>query len=192
MVKNGLYFAYVIINPKLQNNRKRSKIMAKDESFDVVSEFDQQELVNAVDQTKRDIQTRFDLKDSGSTVELESNKSIIITTTDDLKLKNIYDILQSKIVKRGLSLRIFDPQKTENALGGNLRQVINLKKGINQESAKKIVADVKTLKLKVQSAIQGDSVRISGKNRDDLQEVITFLREKQDEYNLALQFTNYR
>lgn len=166
--------------------------MAKDESFDVVSEFDQQELLNAVDQTKRDIQTRFDLKDSGSTIEMEAGKTITITTQDDLKLRNIVDILQSKVVKRGLSLKILDIQKAESALGGNIRQVINLKKGISQELAKKIVADVKALKLKVQAAIQGDSIRISGKNRDDLQEVIKFLREKQDEYNTALQFTNYR
>lgn len=166
--------------------------MAKDESFDVVSEFDQQELVNAVDQTKREILTRFDLKDSGSVIELEAGKSIIITTKDDMKLRNIYDILQSKLVKRGLNLKILDPQKIENSLGGNVRQVINLKRGISQDLAKKIVADIKPLKLKVQAAIQGDQVRISGKNRDDLQEVIKFLREKQDDYNIALQFTNYR
>lgn len=166
--------------------------MAKDESFDVVSEFDQQEMVNAVDQTKRDIQARFDLKDSGSTIELEAGKTITITTKDDLKLRNIVDILQSKLVKRNLSMKILDPQPLEHALGGNVRQVINLKKGISQELAKKIVADVKTTKLKVQAAIQGDQVRVSGKNRDDLQEVIKFLREKQDEYNAALQFINYR
>lgn len=166
--------------------------MAKDESFDVVSEFDQQELVNSIDQTKREIQTRFDLKDSGSVIELEAGKSVIITTKDDMKLRNIYDILQSKLVKRGLNLKILDPQKIENSLGGNVRQVINLKRGISQELAKKIVADIKPLKLKVQAAVQGDQVRISGKNRDDLQEVIKFLREKQDDYNIALQFTNYR
>jgi len=96
------------------------------------------------------------------------------------------------MVKRGLNLRILDPQKVESSLGGNVRQVINLKKGINKEQAKKIVADVKGLKLKVQAAIQGDQVRISGKNRDDLQTVIKVLKEKQDEYNLALQFNNYR
>lgn len=166
--------------------------MAKDESFDVVSDFDQQELLNAVDQTKRDMQTRFDLKDSGSVIELEAGKTITITSKDDFKLRNILDILQAKIAKRGLSLKILDPQKVENSLGGNVRQVIKLKKGINQELAKKIVADVKSLKLKVQSAIQADQLRISGKNRDDLQQVIKFLREKQDEYNIALQFVNFR
>ena len=166
--------------------------MAKDESFDVVSEFDQSEMVNAVDQTKREIQARFDLKNSGSTVEIEAGKAIIITTKDDLKLRNIVDILQSKMAKRNLSLRILDPQKVENSLGGNVKQVINLKKGISTELSKKIVADVKTSKIKVQAAIQGDQVRISGKNRDDLQEVIKLLREKQEDYNVALQFNNYR
>lgn len=166
--------------------------MAKDESFDVVSEFDQQEMLNAIDQTKRDIQARFDLKDSGSVIELEGGKSITITTKDDFKLRNIIDILQSKMAKRGLSLKILDFQKPESALSGNIRQLINLKKGISQEIAKKITADIKSLKFKVQPAIQGDQLRISGKNRDDLQEVIKFLREKQDEYDVALQFTNYR
>ena len=166
--------------------------MAKDESFDVVSEFDAQEMVNAVDQTKRELQTRFDLKDSGSIIDLEAGKSITITTKDDFKLRNITDILQAKMAKRGLNLRILDPQKVESALGGNVRQVIKLKKGISQELAKKIVADIKSTKLKVQSTIQADQVRVSGKNRDDLQEVIKLLREKQDEYNVALQFINYR
>ena len=166
--------------------------MAKDESFDVVSDFDQSEMVNAVDQTKREIQARFDLKNSGSTVEIEAGKAVIITTKDDLKLRNIVDILQSKMAKRNLSLRILDPQKVENSLGGNVKQVINLKKGISPELSKKIVADIKTSKIKVQAAIQGDQVRISGKNRDDLQEVIKLLREKQEDYNVALQFNNYR
>jgi len=166
--------------------------MAKDESFDVVSEFDHQELVNAVDQTKRELNSRFDLKGSGSEIELEANKSIIITSSDELKLKNILDILYSKLAKRNLSIKILDPQKVENALGGNVRQAFLLKKGVSQELAKKIVADIKATKLKVQAAIQGDQVRVSGKNRDDLQKIIQMLKEKQDEYNIALQFTNYR
>jgi uncharacterized protein YajQ (UPF0234 family) len=96
------------------------------------------------------------------------------------------------MTKRGLNLKILDPQKVESALGGNVRQVLNLKKGITQELAKKIVADIKATKLKVQASIQKDQVRVSGKSRDDLQAVIKLLREKQDEYNTALQFTNYR
>ncbi|MDD3013976.1 MAG: YajQ family cyclic di-GMP-binding protein [Candidatus Gastranaerophilales bacterium] len=166
--------------------------MAKDESFDVVSEFDQQELVNAVDQTKRELNSRFDLKSSGSEIELEANKSIIITSSDELKLKNILDILYSKMSKRGLSVKILDPQKIDHALGGNVKQTFLLKKGLTQDLAKKIVADIKNMKLKVQAAIQGDQVRVSGKDRDDLQLVIKMLKEKQEEYNIALQFTNYR
>lgn len=166
--------------------------MAKDCSFDIVSEFNQQELVNAVDQTKRDINSRFDLKGSNSEVALDGDKTITITTNDETKLRNILDILQSKLVKRNLSLKILDPQKIENALGGNVRQVFNLKKGLTTELAKKIVADIKTSKLKVQAAIQGDQVRVSGKSKDDLQSVISLMKTKEDEYNIPLQFTNYR
>lgn len=166
--------------------------MAKDCSFDVVSEFDKQELVNAVDQVKRDVASRFDLKDSGSSVELEGDKAITITTSDDMKLRNIYDILQTKLVKRNLSTRILEPQPAENALGGTVRQVINLKKGLNQELAKRIVADIKETKKKVQASIQGDQVRVSGKDKDDLQEVIRLLRSNEEKYDYPLQFTNYR
>ena len=139
--------------------------MAKDCSFDVVSEFDKQELVNAVDQVKRDVLSRFDLKDSGSEIELEADKSITITTKDDMKLRNIVDLLQSKMVKRNLSIKILDPQPVENALGGKVRQVLNLKKGLTMELAKKIVADIKNSKLKVQAAIQGEQVRVRSEER---------------------------
>ena len=166
--------------------------MAKDSSFDVVSEFDRQELVNAVDQVKRDVSSRFDLKDSGSTVDLDADKTITITTSDDMKLRNIYDILQSKLVKRNLSIKILAPQPVENALGGNVRQVFKLKKGLNQELAKKIVADIKDTKKKVQASIQGDQVRVSGKDKDDLQDIIKLLRSNEDKYDYPLQFTNYR
>ena len=166
--------------------------MAKDCSFDVVSEFNQQELVNAVDQTKREISSRFDLKNSNSDVVLDGDKTITITTSDDTKLKNIVDILQSKMIKRGLSIKILDAQKSEAALGGNVRQVFNLKKGLSVELAKKIVADIKTTKMKVQASIQGDQVRVSGKSKDDLQAAIKFLKEKEDSYDIPLQFTNYR
>jgi len=166
--------------------------MAKDCSFDIVSEFDKQELVNAVDQVKRDVLSRFDLKDSGSEIELEADKTITITTKDDMKLRNIVDLLQSKMVKRNLSIKILDPQPVENALGGKVRQVLNLKKGLTMELAKKIVADIKNSKLKVQAAIQGEQVRVSGKSRDDLQEIIKLMRQNEDKYDIALQFTNYR
>ena len=166
--------------------------MAKDCSFDVVSEFDKQEMVNAIDQVKRDVSSRFDLKDSNSEIELEADKSIIITTSDEMRLKNIYDILQSKLVKRNLSIRILDPQPIENALGGRVRRVYNLKKGLSQELAKKIVADIKASKIKVQASIQGEQVRVSGKDKDNLQEVIKMLRLNEDKYDYPLQFTNYR
>ena len=166
--------------------------MAKDCSFDVVSEFDKQEMVNAIDQVKRDVASRFDLKDSNSEIELEADKSIIITTADEMKLKNIYDILQTKLVKRNLSIRILDPQPIENALGGRVRRVYNLKKGLSQELAKKIVADIKASKIKVQASIQGEQVRVSGKDKDNLQEVIKMLRSNEDKYDYPLQFTNYR
>ena len=166
--------------------------MAKDASFDIVSEFDKQELVNAIDQVKRELTTRFDLKDSNSNIELCEDKAINITTNDEMKLKNIYDILQSKLVKRNLSLKILDPQKVENALGGNVKQEIKLKKGLTTELAKKIVAIIKDTKLKVQASIQGDSVRVTGKSRDDLQDVIKAVRAKEEEIDAPLQFTNYR
>ena len=109
-----------------------------------------------------------------------------------MKLRNILDILQSKMIKRGLSIKILDAQAVENALGGNVRQVFNLKKGLTQELAKRIVADIKNTKLKVQGSIQGEQVRVSGKDKDDLQAVIKMLREKEDNYEVPLQFQNYR
>jgi len=166
--------------------------MAKECSFDIVSEYDKQELVNAVDQVKRELTTRFDLKNSNSKVELEQDKEIVITTNDEMKLKNILDILQSKLVKRNLSIKILDAKPVENALGGNVRQVFALKKGLSQELAKKIVTDIKNTKLKVQTSIQGEQVRVTGKDKDDLQSVIQTLRKNADNYDVPLQFTNYR
>ena len=166
--------------------------MAKDCSFDIVSEFDKQELVNAIDQVKREINSRFDLKGSNSDVVLDSDKTMTITTNDEMKLKNIIDILQSKMIKRSLSIKILDGQTVENALGGNVRQIFNLKKGLSQELAKKIVADIKNTKLKVQASIQGEQVRVSGKDKDDLQAVIKMLRENEENYDVPLQFQNYR
>lgn len=166
--------------------------MAKECSFDVVSEFDKQELVNAVDQAKRELTSRFDLKNSNSNIELEADKAITITTNDDMKLRNILDILQSKLAKRDISIKILDPQTMESALGGNVRQVFKLKKGLTQELAKKITADIKDSKIKVQASIQGDQVRVIGKDKDDLQAVIKLLRENVERYDYPLQFQNYR
>ncbi len=166
--------------------------MAKDCSFDVVSEFDKQELTNALDQAKRELSSRFDLKNSNSDITIEGDKAITITTSDEMKLKNIYDILISKLAKRNISMRILDAQGVENALGGNVKQVYILKKGLTQDLAKKISADIKNMKIKVQASIQGDSVRVSGKDKDDLQEVIKMLRSNEEKYDYPLQFTNYR
>ena len=149
-------------------------------------------MVNAVDQVKREIMSRFDLKDSGAEVELEADKAITITAPDEMKLKNIVDILQSKLVKRNISIRILDAQPIENALGGKVRRAFNLKKGLTQELSKKIVADIKDSKMKVQASIQGDSVRVSGKDKDTLQDVIKLLRLNEEKYDYPLQFTNYR
>lgn len=166
--------------------------MAKECSFDVVSEFDKQELVNAIDQVKRDLISRFDLKNSNSSIELEGDKSITIATNDDMKLRNILDILQTKLVKRNLSIKILDPQKIESALGGTVRQVFILRKGLTQEMAKKVVADIKESKIKVQASIQGDQVRVVGKDKDDLQAVIQLLKGNDENYDSPLQFQNYR
>lgn len=166
--------------------------MAKECSFDVVSEFDKQELVNAVDQTKRDLISRFDLKNSNSEIELEADKTITITSSDDLKLRNILDILHTKLTKRNLSIKILDPQTVEHALGGKVRQVFKLRKGLTQELAKKVVADIKDSKIKVQASIQGDQVRVIGKDKDDLQAVIQLLRDNNEKYDHPLQFQNYR
>lgn len=167
--------------------------MSKDASFDVVSEFDKQELVNALDQVRREIASRFDLKDSGSDVELNAEGTqITVTTTDEFRIRNILDILESKLVKRGLSVNILDAQPVEHALGGNVRQPFKLKQGIDKDLAKKIVATIKDSKLKVQASIQGDQVRVVGKNKDDLQAVIKQLNQCADSWSVPLQFTNYR
>ena len=166
--------------------------MAKDSSFDIVSEFDKMELINSIEQTKKEINSRFDFKNSNSQIDLDQDKSITITTSDEMKLKNILDILQSKMIKRNLSIKILDPQKIEKALNQNSRQVINLKKGIPADIAKKIATDIKDNKFKVQVSIQGDSLRVTSKNKDDLQLVIQFICKNSDKYDLPLQFENYR
>jgi len=167
--------------------------MANESSFDVVSEFDAQEMVNAVDQARREIQARFDLKDSGSEVDLDGKcTEIVVTTTDETRVRNILDILESKMSKRGLNIRILDPQKPEQALGGKVRQTFRLKKGIDKEVAKKIVSAVKETKLKVQASIQGEQVRVAGKDKDELQKIIATLRNHADAWDTPLQFINYR
>lgn len=163
--------------------------MASNYSFDVVSDFDKQELVNAVDQTLREIKSRYDLKDTKTTLELTDDK-LIINTSSDLTLQSVQDILRTKAAKRNLSQKIFDYGNPEEVSGNRLRQEITLKKGINAEIAKQITRMIRDNCKKVQASIQGDAVRVSAKSKDELQTVIQML--KQEDWTIELQFTNYR
>ncbi len=163
--------------------------MAAENSFDVACKIDPQEVTNALDQARREIETRYDLKGSKNEVRLETNE-ITVLAADDMKLKAVVDILQSRLHKRGVPLKALTYGKVEEATGGALRQKISLQQGIPIEKAREIVRLVKDTKLKVQAAIQEDHVRVSGKNRDDLQKVIALLKEK--DLGIAIQFTNYR
>ncbi len=160
-------------------------------SFDVVSDFDRQELVNTLDQVRRDVGQRYDLKDSNTYIELE-DAAVVITTASDMTLQAVEDVLRAKATKRNLSLKIFDFQAPEAVGGNRVKQVIQLKKGLSQELAKKMSKIVRDELKKVTVAIQGESLRITGKSKDDLQQVIQLLRSKEDELDVPLQFENYR
>ena len=164
--------------------------MAKEPSFDVVSEVDMQEVSNAVNQTVKEITQRFDFKGSKSVVEIENGNAIKIVTEDDTCMRNIVDILQSKFIKRGVAIKNLEYGKVEPAAGGMVRQSIRVKQGIEADVAKKITKDIKNLKVKVQAQLQDDQVRVSGKKIDDLQAVIAFL--KSQDYGVELQFSNFR
>ena len=163
--------------------------MASTSSFDVVSEFDQQELRNAVDQAQREVGTRYDLKDTKTTIDQEPAQ-LTIETASDFTLTAVVDILESKVLRRNLSLKILDYQAVENASGGRVRQVVKLRKGIPEELAKRLVKEIRTEHKKVTPQIQGDAIRVSAKNKDDLQAVIQQL--KGQDLPVALQFINYR
>jgi uncharacterized protein YajQ (UPF0234 family) len=163
--------------------------MADTFSFDVVSDFDQQELVNAVDQVRREVGQRYDLKDSGTEISLEDT-SLTIITASDMTLDAVADVLRQKATKRNLSLKIFDFQTPEPVGGNKVRQVVTLRKGLSQELAKKLSKLVRDNLKKVTVAIQGESLRITGKNKDDLQQAIQLLRA--EDLELPLQFENYR
>lgn len=165
--------------------------MASESSFDVVSEFDHQELINAVDQTLREVQTRFDLKDTRTTLEL-SKTELVITTDNELSLASVRDILETKTIRRKLSLKIFSYSPVENASGARVRQVVKLQRGIDSELAKKIAKQIRDQFPKIQPRIQGDTLRIASKSKDELQAVIGFLRQKEAEFPVPLQFINYR
>ncbi len=168
---------------------KKGKFMASDCSFDVVSQFEEQELVNALDQTRREIQTRYDLKDTKTEVA-HSKDTITILTDSEMTLKSVRDVLETKAVKRGLSLKIFKYGKEEAASGSKVRQVVTLQQGISQELAKDINKQIRDSFPKVRPQIQGDAIRVIAKNRDDLQAVISFLKQK--DLPVPLQFINYR
>ena len=163
--------------------------MAAENSFDIVCKVDMQEVTNALDQARREIDTRYDLKGSKNEVKLEKT-DITLTVPDEMKLKAVIDILQSKLHKRGIPLKALDYGKVEEASGGTLRQKIAIQQGIPIEKAREIVRLVKDSKVRVQVAIQEDQVRVSGKNRDDLQKIIALVKDR--DFGIALQFTNYR
>src|SRR5579864_4221326 len=159
-------------------------------TFDVVSKIDLQEVSNAIQQAMKEVTTRFDLKDSKSSIAMEGKDAIILHSADDYKLKAVNDILQQKMVKRGISLKGLTYGVIEPAAGGTAKQKITLQQGIAVEKAREIVKLIKDSKKKVQASIQGDSVRVSGKDRDTLQEIIAMLRAK--DFGIDLKFENYR
>ena len=159
-------------------------------SFDIVSKVDLQEVSNALQQALKEIHTRYDLKDSKSDIRLDDKEALVLTSADEYKLKSVNDVLQTKLVKRGVSLKALTYGAIEPAAGSTVRQKVSLQQGIPIEKAREIVKLVKTSKLKVQASIQGDFVRISGKDRDTLQQVIALV--KQSDFGIDMQFTNYR
>ena len=163
--------------------------MAKENSFDIVSKTDYAEVTNALNQTAKEISQRFDFKGSKASAELQG-KDLVLAAEDETKLRNMNDILQSKFVKRGVSLKALDYQKIEPAAGGTVRQLVKIQQGIPTEKAKEVVKFIKDSKMKVQASIQGETVRISGKDRDTLQEVIAALKNK--DFGIDMTFDNYR
>jgi len=163
--------------------------MATEHSFDIVSKVDMQELQNAVTQAEKEIATRYDFKGSKSEITLEKD-TLVLISDDDYKLKSVIDILQSKMARRGISIKNMEFGKVEPAAGGTVRQRVKIKQGIGQEDAKKINTMIRDSKLKVKSQIQGDQIRVSGKSKDDLQAVIAMLRGA--DLPLELQFVNLK
>ncbi len=163
--------------------------MAQDSSFDIVSKTDLQEVNNAVMQAQKELAQRFDFKGSKSSIEL-TGEELILISDDEGKLRSVKDILESKLVKRHVSLKAIDYQKLEDAAMGTVRQRAKIVQGIESEKAKAIVKAIKDAKLKVQASIQSDQVRVTGRNRDDLQKAIALVKE--NDFGIPLQFTNYR
>ena len=167
--------------------------MAKESSFDVVSQVDLQEVRNAVDQTQREISQRFDFKGTGSSVELARDgdrQSIVVRSNTEQKVKDCVKVLEEKLVKRKVPLKALQRGEIQPAAGGTARQVIGLNQGISADKAREIVKGIKDLKLKAQASVQGDQVRVSSKSKDTLQDVLAALKER--DFGIPLQFTNYR
>ncbi|MBI5206168.1 MAG: YajQ family cyclic di-GMP-binding protein [Candidatus Firestonebacteria bacterium] len=163
--------------------------MASDFSFDIVSKINMQEVLNAINYATKEIAQRFDFKGSKTEIKLEE-ENIHITTDDEYKLKNVIDILENKLVKRSVPIKGLQFGKVESSLGGTVKQTITLQQGIPKEKAKDIIKLIKDTKLKVQTQIQDDQIRVSGRNKDDLQEVIKIIQNKNFDFNM--QFVNYR
>jgi len=159
-------------------------------TFDIVSKVDLQEVSNAIQNSLKEIHTRFDLKNTKSDIQLEGKDALVLSSADEYKLKAVNDILQGKLVKRGVPLKALTYGTVEPAAGSTVRQRITMQQGIPTEKAREIVKAIKDSKKKVQASIQGDLVRVSGKDRDTLQEIITLLRGK--DFGIDMQFTNYR
>ena len=163
--------------------------MAQQNSFDIVSQVDRAEVVNAINQTMKEVRQRFDFKGSAANVALEDN-DLVLSAEDETKLRNMNDILQQKLVRRGVPLKALSYGKSAPAAGGTVRQRAAIQQGIPQEKAKEVVRLIKDLKAKVQAAIQGDVVRVTGRDRDTLQDIIARLKAK--DFGIHMQFTNYR
>jgi len=163
--------------------------MAKENSFDIACIVDMNEVGNAVQQTMKEVRQRFDFKGSTSQVTVEQN-SLVLVSDDEYKLKSLIDILEQKHIKRNVPLKALTYGKTEHALGGTVRQTVSIQQGISTEKAKQITRFIRDTKLKVKTTIQGDSVRVSGRDRDTLQKVMALLREK--DFEIDIQFINYR
>jgi uncharacterized protein YajQ (UPF0234 family) len=163
--------------------------MAQQNSFDIISKVDRAEITNAINQTAKEVGQRFDFKGSAANVALEE-KALVLTAEDETRLRNMNDIFQQKLVRRGIPLKALSYGKVEPAAGGTVRQRVEIQQGIPQEKAKEIVKFIKDSKAKVQAAIQADTVRITGKDRDTLQDIIAKLKTK--DFGIDMQFTNYR
>ena len=159
-------------------------------TFDIVSKVDLQEVTNAINQALKEVHTRFDLKDSKSNIEFDGKEAITLTSADEYKIKAVNDVLQAKLVKRGVPLKALNYGTIEPAASSTVRQKITMQQGIPTEKAREIVKEIKNSKKKVQASIQGDLVRVSGKDRDTLQEIIALLRQR--DFGIDMQFTNYR